>query len=58
VRRRWLLGERIDDDAMRSASDARPVADTGTIYEAVRRMSPVPSGSMALAAVLVPPRLR
>jgi hypothetical protein len=34
-----------------------PVADTGTIDEAVRRMSPVPIGRIALAAVLVPAAL-
>jgi hypothetical protein len=54
VRRRWILGERIADDAMLTTPELGPVADTAAIYEAVRRMRPLPFGLPAVAAVLLP----
>src|SRR5262245_56017721 len=54
VRRRWILREPVEDDAILSAPELGPVADTGTLYDAVRQMRTVPIGPSALAAVVVP----
>src|SRR5262249_34099696 len=57
VRRRWILGQTLENDALLGAPELGPVADTGTMYEAVERMRPVPIGKLALAAVIVPAAL-
>jgi hypothetical protein len=54
-----LVGEHdrepVDDaDQMLSAPELGPVVDTAAIYEAVRRMRPVPIGKLAIAGVVVP----
>ena len=54
VRRRWILGETPTDDALLHASEIGPVADTLTLYDAVRRMRPVPFGKSTLIAIAVP----
>ena len=53
VRRRWILGERIDDDLL-SAPEIGPVADTAALYESVTRMRPLPIGKRALIAIALP----
>ena len=54
VRQRWILGEAPSDDALLQAPEIGPVADTLPLYEAVRRMRPVPIGKSTLLAVAVP----
>jgi hypothetical protein len=57
VRRRWIEGREIEDDAVLGAPELGPVADTATLYEAVENMRPIPLSKrtvapLALAAVL------
>jgi hypothetical protein len=54
VRRRWILGEKLSDDALLKAPEIGPVADTLALYDAVRRMRPVPFGKSTLASIAVP----
>ena len=54
VRRRWILGEPPADDALLQAPEIGPVADTLALYEAVRRMKPVPFGKSTLLGIAVP----
>ena len=54
VRRRWILGEKVEDDGRLDAPELGPVADTLTLYEAVQKMRPLPIGRRAIAAVAVP----
>jgi len=54
VRRRWILGESSGDDGVLQAPEIGPVADTLAIYEAVRRMKPVPFGKSTLFGIAVP----
>ena len=54
VRRRWILGESIADEELLHAPEIGPVADTASLFEAVKRMRPGPIGKAALAAILVP----
>jgi hypothetical protein len=54
VRQRWILGEAPADDALLQAQEIGPVADTLALYDAVRRMRPVPFGKSTLAAIAVP----
>ena len=57
VHRRWIRGERVADDALLSAPEIGPVADTLALYEAVEALRPVPFGTrnlvpLALAALV------
>lgn len=54
VRRRWILGETDLDDRVLQAPELGPVADTLTLYEAVKKMRVAPVGKPALLAVAVP----
>ena len=54
VRRRWILRETPADDALLRAPEIGPVADTTAIYEAVRRMRPLPFGKSTLLGIAVP----
>ena len=54
VRQRWILGEAPVDDALLQAPEIGPVADTLALYDAVRRMRPVPFGKSTLLAIAVP----
>ena len=54
VRRRWILGETPADDALLQAPEIGPVADTLALYDAVRRMRPVPFGKSTLIGIAVP----
>ena len=54
VRRRWILHEAPADDALLQAPEIGPVADTQTMYNAVRNMRPVPFGKSTLIGIAVP----
>jgi hypothetical protein len=55
VHRRWILGETaVADDPLLQAPELGPVADTLTLYQAVRAMRPVPIGKFSLLAIAVP----
>ncbi len=57
VRRRWILREPLADDALLGAPELGPVADTITLYEAVRKLRPFPIGARSLLAILLPAAL-
>jgi hypothetical protein len=57
VRRRWILREPLADDALLGAQEIGPVADTITLYEAVRKMRTIPLGRRSLFAILLPAAL-
>ena len=57
VRERWILRREVADDALLGAQEIGPVADTITLYDAVRKMRIAPIGlasalPIALAAAL------
>lgn len=58
VRERWIEGKALDDDAVLSAPELGPVADTVAAYDAVKAMRTVPVGKAAIvplaAAAAVP----
>ncbi|MEZ4331689.1 MAG: hypothetical protein R3F35_08030 [Myxococcota bacterium] len=57
VRRRWIEHARVEDEAILSAPEIGPVADTLPIFESVRKMHVVPIGRRSLAAILLPAAL-
>jgi len=57
VRRRWILREPLEDDALLGAQEIGPVADTIALYEAVRKMRTIPIGRRSLLAILLPAAL-
>jgi hypothetical protein len=57
VRRRWILGEAVTDETLLDAPEIGPVADTIPLYEAVRKMRPLPVGRSALLAIALPAAL-
>jgi hypothetical protein len=54
VRRRWILGEPVGEEAILSAPEIGPVADTLALYEAARNMKTLPIGRRSLLAILLP----
>src|SRR5215510_9466914 len=54
VQKRWILGEPVEDKGLLEAPELGPVADTITMYEAVKRIKPVPLGKQSLLAIIVP----
>jgi hypothetical protein len=54
VRERWILGETPADDGLLQAPEIGPVADTLAMYDAVRKMKPVPFGKTTLLGIAVP----
>jgi hypothetical protein len=54
VRQRWILREPVGDDAILTAPELGPVADTLTLYEATRKMRTLPIGRRSLLAILLP----
>ena len=54
VRQRWIQGEKLADDGLIQAAEIGPVADTLSLYEAVRRMQAVPFGKSTLIGIAVP----
>jgi hypothetical protein len=53
VRRRWILRDPITDDRLLGAQEIGPVADTITLYEAVRKMRSVPIGRSSLLVIVL-----
>ena len=51
VRRRWILGEPLAEAPLLAAPEIGPVADTISLYEAVRRMRALPIGRSSLLAI-------
>jgi hypothetical protein len=54
VRRRWILGETVAEDRVLQAPELGPVADTQTLYEAVKKMRVMPVGKSSLSAIALP----
>jgi hypothetical protein len=54
VRRRWILGESEVDDPILHADELGPVADTLTLYQAIRTMRIVPVSKFPLFAIVIP----
>lgn len=54
VHRKWILGEPPCDEALLSAPELGPVADTAALYQAVQAMRTVPLGKSALLALALP----
>ena len=54
VRRRWILGETLDDDTLLDAQEIGPVADTLALYDAVKNMRAAPIGKSAIMGVALP----
>jgi hypothetical protein len=57
VRARWILRQPPADDALLGAPEIGPVADTLSLYEAVRTMRPAPIGRTSLLAIALPAAL-
>jgi hypothetical protein len=53
VRERWIEGREVKEDAILSAPELGPVADTTSLYEAVKRMRIVPLGKASIAPILL-----
>ena len=54
VRRRWILGETLNDDSLLDAQEIGPVADTLPLYHAVKSMRAAPIGKSAIMGVALP----
>jgi hypothetical protein len=54
VQKRWILGEAVEDKGLLEAPELGPVADTITMYEAVKRIKPVPLGKPSFIAIVLP----
>jgi hypothetical protein len=54
VRKRWILGEPVEDKGLLDAPELGPVTDTVSMYEAVERIRPMPLGKQSLVAVVAP----
>jgi hypothetical protein len=54
VRRRWVSGDTVEDDAILAAPELGPVADTLALYDSVARMRPLPLGLPAVLAIVAP----
>jgi hypothetical protein len=54
VHRRWIEHERVEGEPILDAPEIGPVADAAAMYEAVRKMRPVPIGKASLVKILVP----
>jgi len=57
VRRRWILGESVDERPLLQAPEIGPVADTLSLYEAVTKMRAAPIGKTALLTIALPAAL-
>jgi hypothetical protein len=54
VHRRWIEQERVEGEPILDAPEIGPVADAAAMYEAVRKMRPIPIGKASLVKILVP----
>jgi hypothetical protein len=52
LRRRWILGEELGDDAMLEAPELGPGAYSGRLYDFVWRVLPIPVGKRILLAIM------
>jgi hypothetical protein len=53
VRERWIEGREVEEDAILNAPELGPVADTTSLYEAVKHMRIVPLGKASVAPILL-----
>jgi hypothetical protein len=53
VRDRWIVGTKLDDDALLSAPELGPVADTGAAYDAVAAMRVLLIGKATIVPLLI-----
>ena len=53
VSERWIAGIDVKDDAILNAPELGPVADTVSLYEAVKRVRTVPLGKASVAPILL-----
>ena len=53
VRERWIEEKEVQDDAILNAPELGPVADTTSLYEAVKRMRIVPLGKSSVAPLVL-----
>lgn len=53
VRRRWIEGREVEDDAVLGAPELGPVADTVALYEAVENMRPIPLSKPTVAPLVI-----
>jgi hypothetical protein len=53
VRERWIEGREVKEDAILNAPELGPVADTTSLYEAVKQMRIVPLGKASIAPILL-----
>jgi hypothetical protein len=53
VRERWIEGREVKEDAILNAPELGPVADTTSLYEAVKHMRIVPLGKASVAPILL-----
>ncbi len=53
VRERWIEGREVKEDAILNAPELGPVADTTSLYEAVKRMRIVPLGKASVVPILL-----
>ena len=54
VHRRWILHEDVGEAPILDASQIGPVADAGTMYDAVKSMRIVPIGRASIVRILLP----
>lgn len=54
VDRRWILGETLRDEALLTAPELGPTADSMLLYEAVKRTRFVPFGRRTLVTAVAP----
>jgi hypothetical protein len=53
LQRRWILGEKLQDDAMLESPELGPAAYSGRLYEAVCSVLPVPVSKRTLLAIVL-----
>jgi len=53
VGERWIAGIDVKDDAILNAPELGPVADTVSLYQAVKAMRTVPLGKASVAPILL-----
>jgi hypothetical protein len=54
VQRRWIDGEPVENEAILSAPELGPVADTAALYDSVAKMRTVPIGKRAILSIAIP----
>ncbi len=54
TRRRWILGEQLDNDDVLNSAELGPVADTSAMYDAITKARSVPIAMSSWLLSLVP----